>query len=49
MCPIDRSPHGGEILHELPECRDPEPEPDPVVDSGPGIADGIHSLRRQRG
>jgi len=24
-------------------------EADPVVDSGPGIADGLHSLRRQRG
>ncbi|MBI2770224.1 MAG: hypothetical protein HYX47_11415 [Burkholderiales bacterium] len=74
MCPIDPSPHGGEILHELPERKFPEPkttpvhgegapdiahrpalpdhpeqmavdiedeEDDPVIDSGPGIADGF--------
>lgn len=73
MCPIDPSPHGGEILHELPERKFPQAktghgapaadpdivhrpglpehpeqmavdvedeEDDPVVDSGPGIADG---------
>jgi|EndMetStandDraft_4_1072995.scaffolds.fasta_scaffold87835_2 hypothetical protein len=74
MCPIDPSPHGGEILHQLPERKFPpardghvpavdgapdilhrpalpdhpeqmavdieDEEADPVVDSGPGIADG---------
>ena len=94
MCPIDPSPHGGEILHELPERPFPEPrldgadvasgrgigeasagsdgpsiaqrppvpehpqqmavdvedeEADPVVDSGPGIADGPEPSRRWRG
>lgn len=27
MCPTDRSPHGGEILHELPEPVFPDPQP----------------------
>jgi hypothetical protein len=84
MCPIDPSPHGGEILHELPERKfvpeangaasalDPqEPdiahrpglpqhpeqmaadiedeEDDPVVDSGPGMSDGVRGRQRQRG
>ena len=88
MVPSDRSPHGEEILHELPENafpqarqdgalarEDPAPldeldiahrpalpdhpqqmavdvedeEADPVIDSGPGIDDGLASLKKQRG
>ena len=93
MCPIDPSPHGQEILHQLPEDKflqasnagkdhagsdqvvtaedaagpdiahrpglpvHPEQmaadmedeEEDPVVDSGPGIADGVHPPSRERG
>ena len=94
MMPIDPSPHGAEVQHELPEPSYPEPSPgaesdepvrgqpaagdaeaepdiahrpglpehpamtaadiedeeaDPVVDDGPGIADGVTSLRKQRG
>lgn len=83
MCPIDPSPHGGEILHELPESRFPQPRPDrggagalepdiahrpglpdhpeqmavdiedeeedPVIDSGPGIADGFKGPKKQQG
>jgi hypothetical protein len=78
MCPVDPSPHGGEILHEnrerkfppAPERALPGPdapdiahrpalpdhptqtavdvedeEADPVIDSGPGIADGIRGQR----
>jgi hypothetical protein len=88
--PTDRSPHGEEILHELPERPFPQPRPpvagrvpalppddgfakedsdiarrpplpdhpermaadvededdDPVVDSGPGIADGVRQQRK---
>jgi hypothetical protein len=76
MCPVDPSPHGGEILHENPDAKFPQPlahehehvdapdiahrpalpdhpqqtavdiedeDADPVIDSGPGIADGIDS------
>ena len=82
MSPIDPSPHGGEILHELPERRFPQPksghdgavapasadpdilhrpplpdhpeqmavdvedeEADPVIDSGPGITDGLPPVK----
>ncbi|MCW5651984.1 MAG: hypothetical protein KIS62_19730 [Ramlibacter sp.] len=81
--PIDPSPHGKEILHELPEERFPHPndeghpphpkapsaaqtrqrpplpthvavmaadvedeDDDPVIDTGPGIADGLAGARR---
>lgn len=92
MCPIDPSPHGGEILHELAQRRFPQPAPgqesddqsrglaiaddgkdepdiahrpslplhpeqmaadiedeeaDPVIDSGPGIADDTRGPKRQ--
>jgi hypothetical protein len=92
MCPIDPSPHGGEILHERPERKFPQPaadgehgdserelrhrgeaageadiaqrpslpeqpqqmavdiedeEADPVIDSGPGIADGVDGAGRR--
>jgi hypothetical protein len=79
MCPIDPSPHGGEILHERPDRKFPQPaadgeaagepdiaqrpslpeqpqqmavdiedeEADPVVDSGPGIADGVDGAGRR--
>lgn len=30
MCPLDRSPHGGEILHTLPEAPFPQPEIAPL-------------------
>lgn len=92
MPPIDTAPHGGEIMHEVPEPKYPEPKPgqesdepvrgqpgapepgtdvsqrpelpadpqamaadledeeaDPVIDIGPGISDGLSSLRKQRG
>jgi hypothetical protein len=95
MCPIDRSPHGEEILHQLPEEKFLQPKPhqaqgsgrpvgkplemgdkgdpdiahrpslperpeqmavdiedeedDPVIDSGPGIADGFKGPSKQRG
>lgn len=94
MAPADTTPHGGEIMHEPPERRFPQPQPggerdeplhadsgtpaagdepdiahrpslpkrpqrvaadiedeeaDPVIDSGPGIADGVKSLKKQRG
>ncbi|MEP6824622.1 MAG: hypothetical protein ABI919_07390 [Ramlibacter sp.] len=81
MCPIDPSPHGGEILHEQPRKFPPQmssdgssadgapdilhrpalpdhpeqmavdvedEEADPVIDSGPGIADGPANLNRQK-
>ena len=36
--------------HPQPMAADVEDEEaDPVVDSGPGIADGVHSPRKQRG
>ena len=79
MCPVDPTPHAGEMMqppedHEFPQGKSgkaavpdiahrpglpthPEQmavdiedeEEDPVVDSGPGITDGPHSLRKQRG
>jgi hypothetical protein len=82
MCPIDPTPHFGEIMqpppdHDIPggkpddqaQQRSPDiahrpalpdhpeqmavdiedEEADPVIDTGPGIADGLRSLNKQRG
>lgn len=51
-------PKGGPDIRDRPALPDhPQPmaadvedeEADPVVDSGPGIGDGVRSLRKQRG
>ena len=92
MAPDDPTPHGGEIMHELPQrAKIPQPKPggetdepaggspraedepegarrpalpehaepmavdiedeeaDPVTDRGPGIDDGVKSLKKQKG
>jgi hypothetical protein len=82
MCPIDPTPHAGEVMQPPPDHEFPEPKPgvsgapgkpdiahrpalpddpqqlavdiedeeaDPVIDTGPGIADGVHGLKKQRG
>ncbi|RYF42088.1 MAG: hypothetical protein EOO25_07840 [Comamonadaceae bacterium] len=37
MCPLDPSPHGGEILHQPPERKFPPPKRDDVPASQPDI------------
>jgi len=35
MCPIDPTPHGGEVLHEKPEPAFPQPKPGDAADKPP--------------